>query len=160
MPSQRGKTYNLTFAWKKLDTAISNLNGECFTSKEIHKITGVNKRAINLFLSKKTKKGLLERIRHGCYKKISDGNLTQRLPLAFVATKVWEILRQSEKPLIQKEISQIITEDTGLDLYSDIGVLLVVWRRRNVLDKFGSKKPYAYQIKPNCESRPPVSSLF
>lgn len=162
MPRQRGKTRNLTFAWQKLDRAISNLNGECFTPKEILKMTGVDRKSIGSFLFKKTKNGLLERIKYACYRKVSNGNLTKILPMSFVAIKVWKILNQSDKPLILREISEIITEDTGLNLYGNIAVLLTVWGRRNILDKFGDKQPHGYQIKPDykSKSRPPASMPF
>ncbi len=158
MPKQRGKTDNLTFAFQRIDRTISSLNGECFTPKEIREITGVNKTDINQFLVNKTKKGFLERIRRGCYRKVSDGNLTQNLPSAFVATKVWRILCQSDKPLIHREISEMIEEETGLNLYFSIGILLFNWYHRNVLDKIGAKKPYAYQIKPDYKKDRPVSN--
>ena len=162
MPQPRGKTLDLTFSYQRIDEAISNLNGECFTQKKIHEITGVNKGAISQLIWQKTKKGFLERIKPGCYIKVSDENLTQNLPAAFAATKVWEILCQSDKPLILREISEIITENTGLNCYFPISTLLTKWRRRNVLDKFGGKKPYAYKIKPDYKnkSRPSASSRF
>lgn len=161
MPRRRGKTLDLTFTYQRIDVAISSLNEGCFTPKEIYEISRVNEIDIYRFLSEKTKKGLLERMGRGCYKKVSGGNLTQKLPEAFVATKVWEVLHQSDKkPLTNREISQIITEDTGLDLYSNIGVLLFTWFRRNALNKFGAKQPYAYQIKPHCKSRPSTSLPF
>lgn len=161
MPQQKGKTRDLTFAAQKVDRAIHSLNGRHFTSEEIHKMTGVIKGTINEFLRLKTKKGFLERIMHGCYRKVQDGSLTQNLPMAFTATKVWEILRQSDKPLIHREISEIITEDTGFNTYSEIGVLLLIWCRRKVLDKIGGKKPYAYQIKPDYNlGRPSASKPF
>ncbi len=162
MPKQRGQTYNLTFASQRIDKAISSLNGECFTQKEIHEITGVDRKDIGVFVSNKTKKGFLKRIRYGCYRKVSDGNLTKRLPSAFIATKVWRIFSQSEKPLTRREISEIIEEETGLNLHDSIRPLITIWHHRNVLDKFGAKRPYVYQIKPDYKDkdRPPASSPF
>ncbi len=166
MPRQKGRKrgaiHNLNFAYQRIDRAISSLNGKCFTPKEIHKITWVNQKTILSFLARKTIKGFLERIRRGCYRKTSDGSLTKRLSQAFVAKKVWRILSQSEKPLIHREISQIITEDTELDLYFNIGMLLMEWHCRNALDKLGSKRPYAYQIKPGYKGkdRPSASLCF
>lgn len=160
MPRQRGKTLDLTFSYQRIDKAISSLNGECFTPKIIHEITGVNRVSIRVFIFYKTKKGFLEKIRPGCYRKVSvsDGDLTKRLPSAFLATKVWEILRQSDKPLLLREISEIITENTGFNSYFSIGPLLLKWLRRNVLDKLGSKQPYAYQIKPDYKDKDRPSS--
>ncbi len=162
MPRQRGKPYNLTCAFQRIDRAISSLNGECFTPQEIYQITGLRNRVVAPFLSLKVRKGFLERIRRGCYKKILNEALTKRLPSAFIATKVWRILSRSEKPLTNREISEIITEDTGFDLYFNIGTLLMNWCRRNALDKLGGKKPYAYQIKPDFKDkdRPIATSPF
>ncbi len=148
MPPQRGKIHNLTFATQKIDKAISGLNGECFTPKEIHEIIGVNRLLVHVIICAKTKKGLLQRIRRGCYRGIPGINLTINHPSAFVATKAWEVLSQSEKPLTHREISEIIEKKTGLNLYFSIGVLLFNWYRKKVLDKIGGKQPYQYQIKP------------
>jgi len=162
MPLPKGKTVDLTFAFQKIDHAISSLNGRCFTPKEIHEITGINKTAIYVFLTKKTRKRLLIRIRYGCYRKVSDGILTQRLPEAFVATKVWRILCQSDKPLILREISEIVEKDTGFNVYFATSMLLTAWCRRKALDKLGAKKPYAYQVKSdfNDKDRPVATSPF
>ena len=158
MPHLRGKTRDLTFSYQRIDRAISDLNGECFTPKEIHKITGVNRGNINTFLLTKTKNGLLERVKLGCYRKISSGDLTESLPMSFIATKVWEILYQSDKPLTLREISQIIAENTGLNLYFQISNLFIRWCNRNVLDKFVGKRPYAYKIKPIYKDQDRISA--
>lgn len=161
MSNKRGKTNNLTFAWQKIDRAISGLNGECFTPKEIHEVTGLNNAVSGPFLCEKTRKGLLERVGHGCYKKVSNGSLSNRLPAAFVATKVWDILLQSDKPLAHRDISEIIEKETGFNTYFSIGVLLFIWYRKKALDKIGGKKPYEYQIKPDYKNKNrPVSSLL
>lgn len=157
----KGRTINLTFAYQRIEKVILSLNGECFTQKEICKITGLNRPVVSVFLMEKTKKGFLERVRFGCYRKILDGNLTNRMPSAFVATKVWEILNKSDKPLVLREVSQIITENTGFNLYRTVSSLFSNWCRRDVLDKFGSKQPYAYQIKPDYNlGRPSAGKLF
>lgn len=162
MPLQRGKILDLTFGYQRIDKAISSLNGEFFTQKEIHKITRVSRTSIGAFISEKTKKGFIKKIRNGYYQKVSDGDLTKKLPSAFIATRVWSILHQSEKPLILREISEIITGDTGLNTYFSISRLLTLWRQRNVLDKFGAKRPYAYQIKLDYKNkgRPSSGPLF
>ena len=158
----RGGTYNLTFATQKIDQATSGLNGIYFTIKEISKVTGLNGKIVKTILGKKNKKGLLERIRPGCYRRVPGKNLAITLPSAFVATKVWAILSQPDKPLIHREISEIIEKETGLNTYFTIGILLYRWYHDKVLDKIGNKKPYAYQIKPEYKgkSRPSTSLLL
>ena len=162
MGRQSGQIVDLTFAWQRIDRVISGLSGEYVTPKEIQEITGVDIVNIRGFLCEKTKKKFLERTRRGCYRKVSNGNLTQKLPEAFIATKVWEILCQSDKPLILREVSKIITENTGLDLYFSVSALLMRWHQRNVLDKFGGKQPYAYKIKQSYKNkdRPLASPPF
>lgn len=161
MAQPRGKTRGLTFTTQRIDKAVSGLNGGFFTSKEIYEITGLNRQIIRIMLAQKTEKGLLQRVRRGYYKAIPGISLAVKLPSAFIATKVWEILRQSDKPLIHREISEIITEDTGFNTYFEIGALLLIWCRRKVLDKIGGKRPYEYQIKPDYNlGRPSAGKLF
>ena len=157
----RGKTNNLTFTTQKMGKAISGLNGECFTPREISEITGLNKQLVNLIMCEKTEKGLLQRIKRGCYKAVLGVNLAINLPSAFIATKVWDILSRSEKPLTLREISEIIEKETELNLYFSIGHLLFLWYRKEVLDKIGGKRPYEYQIKAGYNAgRPTASSIF
>lgn len=158
--SRRGKTVNLTFTTQKIDKAISGLNGECFTPKEISQISGLNKRTINVIMVEKTAKGLLQRVSRGCYKKVLRGSLAQHLPSAFVSTKAWEVLSQQEKPLTNREISEIIEKETKLNLYFSTGKLLSIWYRKKAIDKIGSKRPYGYQIRPDYKGKDrPVTAL-
>ncbi|GEM_PF-2390343 len=159
MPKRKGVVDNFTSAYQKIGNAISSMNGRCFTAEEIHEITGVNREDIRTFLSEKTKKEFLERLIHTCYRKVSPRNLTHKLPNAFIATKVWRVLCQSDRPLILREISEIIEKETGFYLYKQISFLLIMWCRRNTLDKLGTKRPYAFQIKPEYKGKDrPVSS--
>ena len=161
MPLARGKTFDLTFATQKIENAISSLNGKYFTPKEIHEISGINKHVVGAILVKKTNKGLLQRVRRGCYRGIPGRNLAINLPLTFVATKVWNILRKSDKPLTHRQISEIIKK-TGFNPYFSIGTLLFIWYHKKVLDKLGGKRPHEYQIKARYKSkdRPAVNFRF
>lgn len=160
MSNQRGKTLNLTFTMQKIDIAISGLNGECFTPKKISEISGLNRHIVNVILCEKTRKGFLQRVMRGCYHKASKEDLAQKLPTAFAAINVWEILSQSEKPMTHREISEIIKKKIKFNLYFNIGCLLFVWYRKKAIDKIGGKKPYKYQIKADYKDKiRPVASL-
>lgn len=147
--SRRGKTLDLTFTTQKIDNAVSSFNGRSFTTKEIREITGINKNTVNAILAYKTEKGLLQKVRFGCYKKVSDKSLAVFRPSAFVAIKVWEVLSKADRPLTNREISEIIEENIKLKLYFQIGKLLFIWYHRKAIDKIGGKRPYEYQIKPD-----------
>lgn len=158
MPKQRGKTHNLTFTTEKIDKAVHGFNGGFFTPKEIHEITGINKHTVNVIFVEKVKKGLLQRIRRGCYKAIPGRSLAINRPSAFIATKVWELLFHADRPLTNREISEIIEENTKLNFYFQIGRLLFRWYRIKAIDKIGGKKPYEYQIRPGKDKDRPVAS--
>lgn len=149
MGKLKGKTHDLTFTTQKISNAASSFNGESFTTKEIREITGINQNTVNVILAQKTEKGLLQRVRFGCYKKVLDKSLVVFRPSAFVAIKVWEVLSRADRPLTNREISEIIEEDIKLNLYFQIGKLLFIWYRRKAIDKIGGKRPYEYQIKPD-----------
>jgi len=153
MPQNRGKTRNLTFASQKINKAISSLEGKAFTAKEISEATGVNRHEVSVFLLLKHKKGFLEREKRGHYRNTSNRTLTERSPSAFVANKVWEIISQSDKPLTNREIADIIAKDTEQNTYKSVGTLLFIWFRRSVLDKIGAKRPYRYQVKPDYKDK-------
>lgn len=162
MPKARGKNHDLSFTTQRIEKAIFGLNGACFTPKAVSEISGINKHVVNVILVEKTRKGLLQRVERGCYKAIPDRNLAINLPSAFVATKVWRVLGQSEKPLTHREISEIIEKETGFNLYFPIGNLLFIWYRRKALDKIGGKKPYEYQMKADykIKDRPIATSIL
>ena len=153
MPKQKGKTHDLTFTIQRIDEAVSGLNGACFNSKEIHEISGIDKHVVHVILVEKTNKGLLQRIGRGCYKGIPGRNLAIKRPSAFVATKVWEVLCNSDKPLTNREISEILEKESGFNFYFYIGNLLSSWYRGKSIDKLGGKRPYEYQIKPDYKGK-------
>lgn len=80
--------------------------------------------------------------------------------LTFTTQKIWEILCQVDKLLTNREISEMIEKNTGLNLYFQVGNLLFTWYRRKVLDKIGGKRPYEYKIKADYKGKDrPVSSM-
>ena len=162
-----GKTVKCTASYQKLDEILAGYYGKGgFSFRELKEKSSLESPIVGMFLLLRMRSGVLKRIGRGLYQEVKGvkkwKRMRRRLPQAFVAEKVFEVLRETDKPM-NLETIVIKTEhkagDPNLSLYFSVGVILFRWSRSGALQRSGKRMFYRYQLKRGINKRPTIINL-
>jgi len=157
---RQGKTVALTYTDQKIREAIEAMGSAPFCPYNIIQKTGCKDISVRVAVYSHAKRGYLEKIGHGWYRKTNKALPKAKLQKSFVAQNIWEVLMNQPKHLSLPQIVTMIVNKNQVErlhLGTPVANVLNFWCRSGFLERLGTRGRYSYKLKPNITERPVVS---
>lgn len=161
---RKGSTMPLSSATLHIEEAVEifiSYGQTEFHCKEVAELALLSPHSVNSILADKTKRGYLERVGPGRYKKVPGTKISVRLPASFIAIKTWPVIANSPEFLSTEAAAMEVESLAGrkdLELKERVGVDLSRWHKLGYLERRGKRGHYEYKIFPEFVGieRPPL----
>lgn len=151
----------VTSVTRRIEKAILELNGGEFTASQIAEKTGLKKNLVRSIFYTKVREGSVEIVSDETIYRHNGKKISESLPCAFVAEKVWSTLISADRPLTLRDITtgaETLAGDKNLNLYGATSRLLSIWfHKSGTLERTGrgyKNDPYEYLVKAGITERP------